>query len=149
MLDGNGGTVAAALGAAPGEVFVIRPDGLLLGRFSSVAALGDPHALAAHILSGGVTADNEGDRAPADTLPGEEGVADAGDPGSAVPAASGAAEGGLSASERMWRTLSDAIDAVAPADREQFLIRLGLLLALDQRDPENLAALVADAQRPA
>ena len=76
-----------------------------------------------------VTADDEGSHAAADTA--------------------SAAAGALSAGERMWRTLSDAIDAVAPADREQFLTRLSLLLALDQRDPGALAALVAEARRPA
>ena len=155
VLDGSGGTVAADLGAAPGEVFVIRPDGLLLGRFTGMAALGDPGALAAHILSGGRPASADGDSRAEESLPGEEGPAGAGDPVSATssaastaPAASGA-EDGLSAAERIWRTLSDAIDAVAPADREQFLTRLTLLLALSQGDPGTLAALAADARRPA
>jgi 3-(3-hydroxy-phenyl)propionate hydroxylase len=136
LLNDTDGTVAAALGAAPGEVFVIRPDGLLLGRFINVAALGAADALAAHILSGG------GGMAGA----AEEGAAEEVGPARMSSVVSGVSESELSPGERMWRTLSEAIDAVAPAGREPFLTRLALLLAIDQRDPETLAALVAEAR---
>jgi hypothetical protein len=46
----------------------------------------------------------------------------------------------------MWRTLSDALDAVPAEGREAYLTRLTLLLALNQEDPQTLASLAAEAR---
>ncbi|MDR7304358.1 FAD-dependent oxidoreductase [Haloactinomyces albus] len=53
LLDDAAGTLARAFGAESGEVFVIRPDGLLLGRFPGSEHLDAPEKLADHILQGG------------------------------------------------------------------------------------------------
>jgi 3-(3-hydroxy-phenyl)propionate hydroxylase len=124
VLFDSDGALAAPLGMAPGEVFVTRPDGLLLGRFTDLDALGDPGALAAHVLSGGA--------------PGPGGEVTIGQASLREP----------SARERMWRTLSDALDAV-PDDadaREAFLTRLTLLLALRSADPTVFAGIVGEAR---
>ncbi len=123
-------TLAKALGGRPAEIFVIRPDGLLLGRFSGVAALGDPRVLADRILTGGGTPDAEPVSAPGADLA-----------SSAQPAPTEA----LSPNEQLWRTLSDALDATPAADRDAFLARLTLLLAVRQADPASFAAMVNEA----
>ncbi|WP_019808706.1 hypothetical protein [Saccharomonospora halophila] len=48
--------------------------------------------------------------------------------------------------ESVWRTLSEAIDAVPESEREAFLTRLVLLTALDHLDTGDLTALVAEAR---
>jgi 3-(3-hydroxy-phenyl)propionate hydroxylase len=111
------GDVAAAWGATPGEVFVVRPDGLLLARGPVGDLPGLPELLRA---GGGATG------APA---PGN-GVA-------ALPA-------DQARREAAWLALSAALDTVAPDDREGFLTRLALLLA-DRSDTDTLLAAVATA----
>jgi 3-(3-hydroxy-phenyl)propionate hydroxylase len=120
LVPDDGASVAATLGAQPGEVLVIRPDGLLLGRFASPAALGEPGDLAAHVLGGGVTRPAGGQ---------DEVVRDS----------------GLSPAEEAWRAVSDGLDQVPPGDREAFLTRLVLLLALGQAEPAAVPGLVAEA----
>ncbi|MGP4086231.1 hypothetical protein [Streptomyces sp. KR55] len=51
--------------------------------------------------------------------------------------------------EAVWRTLSEAVDRVPATDRVPFLIRLALLTALDDDNPERFAALVAEAEATA
>ncbi|MBA8826524.1 3-(3-hydroxy-phenyl)propionate hydroxylase [Saccharopolyspora lacisalsi] len=53
LLDDSAETLARALDADFGEVFVIRPAGLLLGRFPDLEHLGRCDALADHVLRGG------------------------------------------------------------------------------------------------
>lgn len=118
LVPDNAGRVAESLGTGRGEVLVIRPDGLLLARYPAVAAI-DADTLARHILAGGQ----------------EEG----GDQPGIVQQKS------LSHAEWVWRSLSDALDKVPAEDREAFLIRLALLLSLDQRDPAAVASLIAEA----
>lgn len=114
---------AGPLGASDGEVFVIRPDGLLLARFDGPEALA---GLADHILRGGT---NSSVPAPA-PVPDAEKLDD-----------------DLSDTERIWRALSDGLDAVPEGERESFLTRLTLLLALDKPDPARLSSLIAEARR--
>lgn len=95
-------TLQRALGAADGEVFVVRPDGLLLAR------LADPTAL------DGVPESLRAGRAPA----GGRMAAEWPDP---TPPA----ERHL---EHLWLTLSRALDTAGPQDREGMLTRLVFLL---------------------
>ncbi|WP_019808704.1 FAD-dependent monooxygenase [Saccharomonospora halophila] len=53
LLGPSDGDLESALGAEPGEVFVLRPDGLLLARLPDPGHLGSADALADHILQGG------------------------------------------------------------------------------------------------
>ena len=119
LVPDDGDAVAAALGTGPGEVLVIRPDGLLLARYASAAGL-DAHALADHILSGG-----PGKSADEEELP--------------------ARRHELSHAEQVWRAVSDTLDRVPAANRESFLTRLVMLLALRQEKPSDLQNLVAEA----
>jgi 3-(3-hydroxy-phenyl)propionate hydroxylase len=121
VLRDSSGELAKSLGGAPGEIFVIRPDGLLLGRFADTAALGDPRALARHVLDGGSPGGSDG----------TDGAAFTREP---------------SSRERMWRTLSDVLDTVPVDAREAFLTRLTLLLALRSGDAAAFAGLVAEAR---
>jgi 3-(3-hydroxy-phenyl)propionate hydroxylase len=118
VLSDSDGALAEALGGRPGEIFVIRPDALLLGRFADAAALGDPGALARHVLGGGDSLGTDGERSRREP----------------------------SGGERMWRTLSDALDAVPADAREAFLTRLTLLLAPHARNAAVFAGLVAEAR---
>lgn len=151
VLADNEGELAGPLGGLPGEVFVIRPDGLLLGRFADVAALGDAGALAGRVLGGGTDSVSipDGASSPDGSITGGANSPDA----ASLPAASSPADapvpdaaGTLSTDERMWRTLSDALDAVPADDREAFLTRLALLLALRVADASTFEALVAEAR---
>jgi 3-(3-hydroxy-phenyl)propionate hydroxylase len=117
--DGNG-TITSALGAAPGEVLAVRPDGLLLARWDSLAEIGDPAELASFILRGGQ--EDEGGEHPAFVR-----------------------EKSLSHAERVWRTLSDALDDVPAEGREAFLIRLALLQSLHEPDSAAFQGLIAEA----
>jgi 3-(3-hydroxy-phenyl)propionate hydroxylase len=112
------GDVPDAWGAAPGEVFVVRPDGLLLAR----GPVQDLAGLPEHLRTGtGV--------APA-VLP--------------TDAAAAALTPEQARREAAWLSLSAALDTVAPDDREGFLTRLALLLA-DRNDTDTLLAAVATA----
>jgi 3-(3-hydroxy-phenyl)propionate hydroxylase len=130
LVPDDGGSVASALGGRPGEVLIIRPDGLLLGRFASPAALGEPEDLAVHILRGGareLAGDQDGvvrDGATLDTA---------------------ALDSELSPAEEAWRAVSAGLEEAPAGDREAFLARLVLLLALEQPDPATMASLVAEA----
>jgi 3-(3-hydroxy-phenyl)propionate hydroxylase len=123
VIEDGDGQVAGTLGAAPGEVLVVRPDGLILARWAE--AIGDPGRLADHVLgAGGARGD------------GEQG-------GGYV---AGGDEVGLSHSEDVWRAVSEGLDAVAAQDREAFLTRLVLLLAL-QAPAGSLPALIREARQ--
>lgn len=111
---------ADALGAVGGELFVVRPDGLLLGRFDGPAALA---GLGDHILRGGAA------RAQAVAPSGGTEEASTADP-----------------AEHAWRSLGEALDAVPAGAREFFLTKLVLLLALEQADPSVLSASIAEAR---
>jgi 3-(3-hydroxy-phenyl)propionate hydroxylase len=115
--------VADAWGASAGELYVVRPDGLLLAR----GAAGDLHALAAHVTTGGA----------ASTVPARETTDRTVDPGVALPA-------GEVRREAAWLALSGGIDAVPADDREQFLARVALLLG-DRVDPAAFREAVSVA----
>jgi 3-(3-hydroxy-phenyl)propionate hydroxylase len=119
LIPDDGDSVAASLDAGRTEVLVIRPDGLLLARYACAAAI-DPEALAAHVCGGG----------PAVT-PAEREVL--------IPRHE------LSPAEKVWRSVSDALDNVPPDDRVAFLTRLVLMLALDRPDPSTATPLIAQA----
>jgi 3-(3-hydroxy-phenyl)propionate hydroxylase len=115
VLD-DAGDLAAAWGARPGEVFVVRPDGLLLAR----GPVADLAGLPARLRAG---------RGRTAASPGEV----------VVPLSPE-----QSRREQAWLALSAAIDTAAPDDREGLLARLTLLLA-DQVDTDALLAAVATA----
>jgi 3-(3-hydroxy-phenyl)propionate hydroxylase len=110
--------LVAAWGARPGELFVLRPDGLLLAR-GSAEELAD---LPRRVLAGGAPA--------AGSAHAEGAVVE-------VPADE-------ARREAAWLALSDGIDAVPADDREDFLARLALLLA-DRLDTDDLRTAVATA----
>jgi 3-(3-hydroxy-phenyl)propionate hydroxylase len=113
------GDLAAAWGgAAPGELFVVRPDGLLLAR-GQVADLAE---LPARLTAGRA--------APT-------GVLDTRDPVAALPA-------DRARREAAWLALSDGINAVPADDREGFLARVVLQLG-DRVATEDLLAAVSTA----
>ena len=105
-------------GAEPGEVFVVRPDGLLLAR----GRADDLADLPQRVLAGGVVVETEA--GPADAVV-------------AVPADE-------ARRESAWLALSDSINAVPSDDREGFLARLALLLG-DQVPTDDFAQAVATA----
>jgi 3-(3-hydroxy-phenyl)propionate hydroxylase len=121
LVPDDGDAVAAGLGAGPGELLVIRPDGLLLAWYATATDL-DPHALADHILGGGTQVAPGGEEPPA-----------------------GHHE--LSPAEHAWRSVSDALDLVPAENRESFLARLVMLLALEQKEPAALRDLIIEAHR--
>jgi len=55
VIDDGKGSITPGVDTSPGEVLVIRPDGLLLGWSWSPHALDDAGELAAHILPGGAS----------------------------------------------------------------------------------------------
>jgi 3-(3-hydroxy-phenyl)propionate hydroxylase len=141
---------AAALGAEAGEIFVIRPDGLLLGRFTDP---GELDGLADRVLSGHAPS-GAGTTGAFPVLGG--GLSAAAftaaftaepDDGGSYPASPRRA--GLNPAENMWRQLSEALNATSEAEHEPFLTRLALLLALEHPDPSRLSGLITEAQDPA
>jgi hypothetical protein len=122
LIPDDGDSVAGSLDAGRTEVLVIRPDGLLLARYACAAAI-DPQALAAHIRGGGPS-----------VPPAEREVL--------LPRQA------LSPAEKVWCSVSDALDDVPPEDHMAFLTRLVLLLALDRPDPSAAAHLIAQAHAP-
>ncbi len=116
------GELAAAWGTQPGELYVVRPDGLLLAR----GAAPDLAGLAAHVAAGG---------APTATT--EETADRTVDPGVTLPV-------GEARREAAWLALSGGIDAVPADGREQFLARLALLLG-DRIDPADFQEAVSVA----
>ena len=115
--------VAEAWGASAGELYVVRPDGLLLARGSAADLAG----LAAHVAAGGATS--------ADTT--EESADRTVDPGVTLPVAE-------ARREAAWLAVSEGIDAVPADDREQFLARLAFLLG-DRVDPADFQEAVSVA----
>ena len=109
--------MAAAWGAAPGEVFVVRPDGLLLARGPVADLAGLPALLRAGCGATGAPA-------PGDVV-------------TPLPA-------DQARREAAWLALSAGLDTVPAGDREGFLTRLALLLA-DRGDTDTLLAAVATA----
>lgn len=101
-VDDASGDLASALGARVGEIFVIRPDGLVLCRISDPAQLGD---VAKHLTAG--TAPTHFDAAVSVTA---------------------AAVGDDARREHVWLALSNALDQAEPADREGMLVRLAMIL---------------------
>ncbi|MFC9554657.1 FAD-dependent monooxygenase [Rhodococcus sp. NPDC056960] len=119
VLDDPDGAVAAALGASPGECFVIRPDGLVLCRVRDLSLLGEvhEHLRAATAPAVGVVPAHTGSAAsPEDLL-----------------------------RENVWMGLSEALDQAGEADREGFLTRLALLLGSQSGQREFEEALAAAA----
>jgi 3-(3-hydroxy-phenyl)propionate hydroxylase len=117
-----GREVANAWGARAGELFVVRPDGLLLAR----GPAGDLHDLAKHVAAGGATAEKT-----------EKTTGRTADPGAALPR-------GEARREAAWLALSTGIDAVPADDREQFLTRVALLLG-NRVDPADFQEAVSVA----
>ncbi|NKR53901.1 aromatic ring hydroxylase [Rhodococcus hoagii] len=117
--DADGGIVAA-LGARDGEVFVIRPDGLLLCRIDGVGRIED---VARHLSLG-------------DAPTGASATVDSGP----------AIDPAELRRENVWMGLSDALDQVGENDREGFLARLALVLGsqVGQREFEEAIAAAAD-----
>lgn len=114
------GQLVAAFGARDGEVFVVRPDGLLLCRIDGVGRIDD---VVRHLSLGD---------APT-------GASAAVDSGPAVDPAE-------LRRENVWMGLSDALDQVTEDDREGFLARLALVLGsqVGQREFEEAIAAAAD-----
>ncbi len=111
------GDLVTALAARPGEVLVIRPDGLLLSRHADA---GELDRVAEHLQSG---------RSPAGSSP--------------EPTESHVSESTL---EFAWQAVSEALDTVEPADREGLLLRALLLLAGDL-PAGSMGRAIADAVR--
>ncbi|EME14479.1 FAD-dependent monooxygenase [Rhodococcus triatomae] len=120
VVPDSDGAVVAALGARDGELFVIRPDGVLLCRLDGVARVEE---VVRHLSLG--------------TAP--SGAASAADSGPSIDPAE-------LRRENVWMGLSDALDQVAERDREGFLARLALLLGSQagQREVEEAIAAAAD-----
>jgi 3-(3-hydroxy-phenyl)propionate hydroxylase len=118
VVDDHDGALPGAWGAERGEVFVVRPDGLLLAR----GRADDLVDLPQHVLAGGVAVETEA--GPADAV-----VAVAADE---------------ERRESAWMALSDGINAVPSDDREGFLARLALLLG-DQVPTDDFAQAVTTA----
>ncbi|EOM77332.1 FAD-dependent oxidoreductase [Rhodococcus rhodnii] len=120
VIDDAQGWSASALGARRGEVFVIRPDGLVLTR----------------------TLDRDDLVAVADRVASV-------DAGSGRTARAGVPSGGDPAEvhrEHVWLGLSDAIDQVDADDREGFFTRLALVLGsqVGRREFDEAIALASD-----
>ena len=118
VVDDGDGALANVWGAEPGEVFVVRPDGLLLAR----GRADDLADLPQRVLAGGVVVETEA--GPAGAV-------------GAVPADE-------ARRESAWLALSDSINAVPSDDREGFLARLALLLG-DHVPTDDFAQAVATA----
>ncbi|MDV8070427.1 FAD-dependent monooxygenase [Rhodococcus sp. IEGM 1366] len=119
-VDDASGDLAAALGARVGEIFVIRPDGLVLCRISDPAQLGD---VAKHLTAG--TAPTHFDAAVSVTA---------------------AAVGDDARREHVWLALSNALDQAEPADREGMLVRLAMILG-SQASTADFDSAVGSASR--
>ncbi len=107
---GDGSTAAAIgdvqlqrdLGGRAGEVFVIRPDGILLARVTDLSQL---VRISESVRTGNAPAGGQvAPEWPDPTPPAERHL------------------------EAVWLGLSDALDRAGPQDREEFLVRLALLL---------------------
>lgn len=105
VLDDPDGSIASAFGARAGEVFVVRPDGLVLCRVTDLGLLSD---VAGHLAAG--------------TAPDGEVV---------VSAAASTGSPEERSREEVWLALSDALDTVAETDREGLLARLAMLLGAE------------------
>jgi 3-(3-hydroxy-phenyl)propionate hydroxylase len=118
-----GREVANAWGARAGELYVVRPDGLLMAR----GRAGDLYGLAAHVAAGGAASTETTAQSADRTV----------DPGVALPV-------GDARREAAWLALSEGIDTVPADDREQFLARVALLLG-DRVDPTDFREAVSVA----
>jgi 3-(3-hydroxy-phenyl)propionate hydroxylase len=118
VVDDADGALRCAWGAEPGELFIVRPDGLLLAR----GRTDDLTDLPQRVLAGGVAVESEA--GPAEAVV-------------AVPADE-------ARRESAWLALSDGINAVPFDDREGFLARLALLLG-DQVSTDDFARAVTSA----
>ncbi|WP_129977612.1 FAD-dependent monooxygenase [Rhodococcus sp. Q1] len=108
-----------ALGARAGEVFVIRPDGLLLCR----VPVADLDGVAASLRSGAAPVGAELPARPAEQVTEDD-----------------------QRRENVWLGLSTALDQAAEDDREGFLARLALVLGsqVERRQFEEAIAAAAD-----
>jgi 3-(3-hydroxy-phenyl)propionate hydroxylase len=118
LVDDPAGDVAQTWGARPGEVFVVRPDGLLLARGPATELLGLP----THINVGGGTATQSAAASPVAALSADQ-----------------------ARRESAWLAVSDSLNLVATDDREEFLARLALLLGDRVSTPDFLEAVTAAA----
>jgi 3-(3-hydroxy-phenyl)propionate hydroxylase len=123
VLPDPGREVAAAWGASAAELYVVRPDGLLMARGQG----GDLRGLAAHVATGGATS--------AETI--QETADRTVDTAVTLPV-------GEARHEAAWLALSEGIDAVPADDREQFLARVAVLLG-DRVDPADFQEAVSVA----
>lgn len=112
------GALAAALGARPGELFVVRPDGLLMARGRGAELVG----ILERLTTGGGAAHADVPETVVDVDPAE------------------------AAREKVWLDLSAGINEVPADDREGFMARLALLLG-DRVGPDAFADAVAVASR--
>ncbi|MHA4851070.1 FAD-dependent monooxygenase [Rhodococcus sp. MSC1_016] len=117
VLDDGDGVLSRALGASDGELFVIRPDGLVLCRIRDVSLLGQIHEhlrSATAPTSGVVPAHTEAGATPEELV-----------------------------RENVWMGLSEALDQADETDREGFLTRLAMLLGSQSGRREFEEALAA------
>ena len=124
--------IAASLGLAPGQVAVVRPEGLLLTRYPAV-----PDTAALEQLVTGLRTGGPATTAAAGTAPGA--LADFASAGgsAAEPLPDTALEAG-------WKLLSEAIDRAGPQDTLGLLTRLALLLA-DSVPADSFAEALSDS----
>ena len=122
--------VAHAWGAEAGELFVVRPDGLLLAR-GTAADLSD---LGARLARG---------HAPEQSLASQLGQVEQDSTPAPLPLAEG--DPAEAAREARWLALSNRLDEVPADDRDGFLTRLALLLGdrVGESDFTEAAALAA------
>ncbi|MFD1812712.1 FAD-dependent monooxygenase [Rhodococcus gannanensis] len=120
VVPDSDGALVAALGARAGDVFVIRPDGVLLCRMDGVALIED---VVRHLSLG---------------------TAPSGAP--SVVAGGPSIDPAELRRENVWMGLSEALDQAAEHDREGFLTRLALVLGsrAGQREFEEAIAVASD-----
>lgn len=119
VLDDADGALVAVLEAQAGEVFVIRPDGLVLCRVTDHARLS---GIAAHLRAGSAPSGQSAPEQEAPAAPAEELLR-----------------------ENVWLRMSEALDEVRENDREGFLARLAMVLGAqtDARTFEEAVAVAA------
>jgi 3-(3-hydroxy-phenyl)propionate hydroxylase len=113
--------LAGEFGTSPKEVFVIRPEGLLLARIDTDRAFDT-----AEILRGVRAGAAEGH------VPSEPELREV--------------EPDAARVEEIWKGVSDALDATPAAEHTLLLAKLVLLLADDHPEPQRVAELIALAQ---
>lgn len=138
VLDDSGRKLlASTFGTNPHEVFIIRPEGLLLTRLDAGVPV-DVAAIVGHLRAGGTVpagGSARGRTGDAQQLPGQQAEGQT------------TADQEIASTERAWKGLSDALDAVPVEEHTVFLTRLALLLAHDHPDSQRVHDLMALAQK--